>query len=79
MLAWHFTDLGLLNAVGGAALGTAVVFIFPSIMFYCAVKNIGCEVSFWLRFESVMVLGLMLAGIAMGVIGVFVMTVGLGE
>mmetsp|Transcript_2806 Transcript_2806/g.5273 ORF Transcript_2806/g.5273 Transcript_2806/m.5273 type:complete len:251 (+) Transcript_2806:151-903(+) len=79
VLAWHFTDLGLLNAVGGAALGTAVVFIFPSIMFFCAVQNVGCEVSFWLRLESVMVLGLMLAGIAMGVIGVLVMTVGLGE
>lgn len=78
-LAWHFTDLGLVNAVGGAALGTAVVFIFPSIMFYSAVQNIENEVSFWLKCESVFVLVLMLAGISMGVIGVLVVTTGFGE
>jgi len=79
LLAWHFTDLELMNAVGGAAFGTAVVFIFPSIMFYCAVQNIGSEVTFRLKLESILVLVLMCAGIAMGVIGILVMTVGLGE
>lgn len=70
-LAWHFTDLGLLNAVGGAALGTVVVFVFPSIMFYAAVKN-DLQASSKLKKESVFVLALMLAGIAMGALGIYV-------
>ncbi|KAL7541626.1 hypothetical protein ACHAXR_012188 [Thalassiosira sp. AJA248-18] len=70
-LACRFTDLGLVNAVGGGALGTAVVFVFPSIMFYSAVKK-EKEASFWLKCESIMCLLLMIAGIAIGVIGVIV-------
>lgn len=71
VMASYFTDLGLVNAVGGAALGTAVVFLFPSIMFYYAVKD-DPGASFWLKCESIMCLFLMLIGIAMGVIGVIV-------
>ena len=70
-LACHFTDLGLVNAVGGGALGTAVVFVFPSIMFYSAVRN-QKEASFWLKCESIFCLLLMLLGIVMGVVGVIV-------
>lgn len=70
-LAWHFTDLGLLNAVGGAALGTVVVFVFPSIMFYAAVRN-DAEASPELKREGVFVLILMLVGIAMGALGIYV-------
>lgn len=70
-LAYKFTDLGLVNAVGGAAFGTAVTFVFPSIMFLSAVSSLPpTEVSFQLRCESLLVLLLMLLGIVMGVIGV---------
>lgn len=70
-LAYKLTDLGLVNAVGGAAFGTAVVFLFPSIMFYSAISRLpDYEVSFWLRCESIMVLFLMVIGIIMGTIGV---------
>lgn len=68
-LACHFTDLGLLNAAGGGFLGTFVVFIFPSIMFYAAVKN-QKEASFSLKCESVLCLVLMLGGTAVGFVGV---------
>jgi len=68
-LASNFKDLGLVNAVGGGALGTAVVFVFPSIMFVYAVTSLK-EVSFWLKFESFMCLMLMAVGITMGIIGV---------
>lgn len=68
-LACHYTDLGLVNAVGGGSLGTAVVFIFPSIMFYAAVAN-QKEARARLKCESTFCLLLMLLGIAMGVIGV---------
>ena len=68
--ACHFTDLALVNAVGGGALGTAVVFIFPSISFYFAVSNMKDAASFWLKCESVLCLVLMLLGVALGAIGV---------
>ena len=71
-LAYKFTDLGLVNAVGGAAFGTAVVFLFPSIMFYTAVAHVPGGASFWLRCESIFVLFLMIIGIVMGTIGVMV-------
>jgi amino acid permease len=69
-LARKFTDLGLVNAIGGAAFGTAVVFLFPSIMFYCAVKNLPGDVTFWTRCESILVLMLMTIGIIIGTVGV---------
>ena len=70
-LAYKFTDLGLVSAVGGAAFGTAVTFVFPSIMFFSAVSSLPpTEVSFWLQCESLLVLLLMLFGIVMGAIGV---------
>lgn len=40
ILAMHFTNLGMVNAVGGGALGTAVVFIFPALMYRKAVQNL---------------------------------------
>jgi hypothetical protein len=70
-LAYKFTDLGLVNAVGGAAFGTAVVFLFPSIMFYSAVSSLpDYEVTYRLKCESIIVLCLMFVGIVMGAIGV---------
>ena len=78
-LAWHFTDLGQVNAVGGGALATAVVFVFPSIMFYSAVQNLGNEATLWQKWDSALVLVLMVVGIAMGTIGVMVVTTGFGQ
>ena len=68
-LATKLTDLGLVNAVGGTALGVGVVFIFPSIMFYIIVSD-DKDASFALKFESILCLFLMLAGITIGTIGV---------
>ena len=51
-LATKLTDLGLVNAVGGTALGVGVVFIFPSIMFYIIVRD-DKDASFALKFESI--------------------------
>lgn len=79
LLAVHLTDLGFVNAVGGAALGTGVVFVFPSIMFYSAVKELGKDAGFWLQCESFAGLGLMLLGISMGVLGIVVVTAGIDQ
>ncbi|KAL7515792.1 hypothetical protein ACHAWX_000869 [Stephanocyclus meneghinianus] len=72
LMAYKFTDLGLVNAVGGAAFGTAVVFVFPSIMFYSAVNQLQGDASYWIKCESVLVMVLMCVGIVMGAIGVMV-------
>ena len=39
------TNLGLVAAVGGGTLATAVVFIFPALMFRFAIRNEGAEAS----------------------------------
>jgi len=72
LMAYKFTDLGLVNAVGGAAFGTAVVFVFPSIMFYSAVNQLQGDASYWIKCESILVMALMCVGIVMGAIGVMV-------
>ena len=79
VLAWHFRDLGLVNAVGGGALGAAVVFIFPSIMFYSAVQNLGNEATLWQKWEGLLALCLMVVGVTIAVIGVMVVTTGFSQ
>ena len=39
LLASQLTDLGLVAAVGGATFGTALVFIYPAIMFLKSQKK----------------------------------------
>ena len=71
-LAMHFTDLGLLNAVGGGALGTAVVFILPALMFRGAIQHLGTEATIQQRREATFAMGLMWIGTAVGVVGTVV-------
>lgn len=68
LLAMYFEDLGMVNAVGGALFGTAVVFIFPSLMFLKAVEQ--TQDAATLR-EAYFCLALMCLGIVLGAIGVF--------
>ena len=63
-----FTDLGALNAVGGAIFGTAIVFVFPAIMFREAVIH---TPALHLETESQFALGLMWVGMILGAIGVY--------
>lgn len=70
-LAMQFTDVGMVNAVGGGALGTAVVFIFPALMFQNVVYDLGAYAPRSLRSEATFSIGLMWLGIAMGGIGVY--------
>jgi len=71
-LAMHFTDLGLLNAVGGGALGTAVVFILPALMYRGAIRHLGSEATMKQRREASFAVGLMWIGTAVGVVGTVV-------
>ena len=71
ILAMHFEDLGMVNAVGGALFGTAVVFIFPTLMF-CKVAEADTTKSREAGFTIV----LMWLGIALGAMGVFIALTG---
>jgi hypothetical protein len=68
----YFTDLGLLNAVGGGALGTAVVFILPALMFRGAIRQLGRIATRDQRREVSFAIGLMWIGTAVGLIGTVV-------
>mmetsp|Transcript_45729 Transcript_45729/g.89359 ORF Transcript_45729/g.89359 Transcript_45729/m.89359 type:complete len:191 (+) Transcript_45729:762-1334(+) len=71
-LANRFRDLGLVNAVGGGALGTCVVFVYPTMMYRGAIRNMGIEATDSQHREAFAVLILMWIGIVMGSIGVVV-------
>lgn len=80
LLAMVVTDLGLINAVGGGTLATAIVFVFPTLMYRQAVlrKTFDEEVEEFdgpsdaEKREVKIALAFMCAGIVMGVIGVWI-------
>jgi hypothetical protein len=81
------TDLGLINAVGGGTLATAIVFVFPTLMYRQAVKRKNFEEEQWdeeegdeeeedlptpaQKREVLFSTVLMWMGIAMGAVGVY--------
>jgi amino acid permease len=77
LLAMVFTDLGKVNAVGGALFGTAVVFVFPAIMLRRAVDDLGYAASRRQVREAQFAVALMWAGIVVGATGVVIALVGL--
>jgi len=72
LLAMNFTDLGIVNAVGGALFGTAVVFIFPALMFRDAMHGLGFHATTKQLQESRFSVWLMWFGITIGALGVFI-------
>lgn len=72
ILAAIFTDLGLINAVGGGTLATAIVFVFPALMYKAAVEaQVEIPTQFQQR-EVKFALVLMILGVVMGIVGVVV-------
>jgi amino acid permease len=71
-LAAIFTDLGFISAVGGGTLATAIVFVFPALMFRAVVKHPQMQpATNALEKEVQFAIGLMVVGILMGGIGVW--------
>lgn len=68
-LAMRFTDLGMLNAIGGGALGSAVAFILPALMYNGAIKHLGAEATAQQQREASFAIGLMWIGTVMGFVG----------
>ena len=68
ILAMLITDLGLINAVGGGTIATALCFVFPALMYDSAVvQDKGQRTT-----ECYFALTLMVIGIMLGLVGVWV-------
>lgn len=72
ILAVFVRDLGFVNAVGGGTLATAIVFVFPALMFQAAIKNQGTRATKSQHMELHFAYVLMVIGILMGAVGVVV-------
>ena len=62
LLASQLTDLGLVASVGGATFGTALVFVYPAVMFWKSQKGKQTK-------ESLVAAAIGVLGVAMGAIG----------
>jgi amino acid permease len=71
-VAVFFDNLGVLNAVGGGTIATAIVFVFPSLFYRKAIHDHykGTPPQS-IRLEVMLVMILMWIGIAMGAVGVY--------
>ena len=78
IMATCFQDLGIVMSLGGATLATAVIYIFPSFMFYSAVGNLRDRATSRQNMEVIFAMAVMCLGISIGSIGV-VMAIGGSE
>lgn len=68
-LAWKITDLSFVSSISGAVFGTALIFVFPSLMFRAAIKNLGDNATASQRKESSFAMIVNLVGIVVAAIG----------
>jgi amino acid permease len=67
------TDLGLINAVGGGLVSSAIVFVFPTIMFRSAVKQLGGSAEALKEDVELKITSwIMVIGVIFGVAGAFI-------
>lgn len=69
-IATFVTDLGVINAVGGGTVAVAMMSVFPTIMFYKAIQNLGTTATQSQRVEVYVSLALMVVAVILGVGGV---------
>merc|ERR1712194_606240 len=68
-LAWKLTDLSFVSSISGAVFGTALIFVYPSLMFRGAVKNLGVKATARQKKESMFAMFINLIGIVVAGIG----------
>ncbi len=68
-MAWKLTDLSFVSSISGAVFGTALIFVFPSLMFRAAVKNLGDKATAGQKKEGKFAMIVNLLGIAIAAIG----------
>jgi len=71
VIAIYVTDLGLINTVGGGTFATAIVFLFPAIMYQKAVKDLEDSATPRQKREVGVSLALMVFGVVLGIVGVW--------
>jgi amino acid permease len=72
ILAALFKDLGFINAVGGGTLATAIVFVFPALMYRAVIRAQVHPPTPGQRREVSFTMGLLVLGVIMGATGVVV-------
>lgn len=68
-LAWKLTDLSFVSSISGAVFGTALIFVYPSLMFRAAIRNLGDKATASEKKEGTFAMLVNLVGIAVGIIG----------
>jgi hypothetical protein len=68
-LAWKLTDLSFISSISGAVFGTALIFIFPSLMFRGAIKNLGDKATERQKQEGKLAMIVNIIGIVVAAIG----------
>ena len=66
-IAVFITDLGLINAVGGGLVSTAITFCFPAVMYHMAAKILPGE-----SIKVMVTSALAVFGMVLGFIGAYV-------
>lgn len=78
LMACFVTDLGMINAVGGGLIATAIVFVYPSIMFYAAIKKSDADTSIKKDDrEVIVVISLAAFGVILGLVGAYLAVAGI--
>ena len=69
LVASRLRELAFLMAFAGATLGNALIYVYPSLMFRAAVKNMGEKATAGLKREVPVAMFSALLGVGMGTIG----------
>ena len=68
-MAWKLTDLSFVSSMSGAIFGTALIFVYPSLMFRGAVRKLGDKATAGMKRESKLAGIVNVLGIVIGLIG----------
>lgn len=69
VMAWKLRDLTFVSSISGATLGTALIFIYPTLMFQAAVDKMGSKATPGLKFEKNLSGLIAFLGFVIGAIG----------
>ena len=77
-LAWKLTDLSFIASISGAVFGTALIFVYPTLMFRGAIKNLGDKATDGQKREGKFAMIVNLLGITIAAIGTKMSLAGVG-
>ena len=68
-MALKLTDLSFVSSMSGAVFGTALIFVYPSLMFRGAVRKLGDKATAGMKRESKLAGFVNVLGVVIGLIG----------